>query len=37
MMLLGFLYRDGHGVPQDFLKAQEWFDKARGLGAKGSP
>ena len=28
-MLLGNRYRDGHGVPPDFLKAQEWFNKAK--------
>ncbi len=25
---LGFLYRNGHGVPQDYAKALQWYRKA---------
>jgi TPR repeat protein len=29
---LGFLYRDGHGVPQDYKQAAAWFQKAAAQG-----
>src|SRR5262245_28439668 len=32
MRNLGFLYRHGHGVPQDYDKAREWFEKAVAKG-----
>ena len=25
---LGWLYQAGHGVPQDYAKAREWYEKA---------
>ena len=30
--LLGFLYREGKGVRQDYTKAREWFEKAAAQG-----
>jgi TPR repeat protein len=33
MRNLGFFYRHGHGVPQDYVKAREWFEKAAGKGS----
>jgi TPR repeat protein len=33
MRNLGFLYRHGHGVPQDYVKAREWFAKAAAKGS----
>jgi TPR repeat protein len=29
---LGVLYRDGNGVPRDYAKAREWFEKAGAAG-----
>ena len=28
MRNLGVLYEDGHGVPQDYAKAFEWYERA---------
>jgi uncharacterized protein YdaT len=33
MTNLGLLYGDGHGVPQDYAKAREWYEKAAEAGA----
>ena len=30
---LGFLYENGQGVPQDYAKAREWFEKAAAAGS----
>ena len=32
MLSLGISYRDGQGVPKDYLKAQQWFEQARDAG-----
>ncbi|KAF8928216.1 hypothetical protein BGZ58_009806, partial [Dissophora ornata] len=29
---LGFMYRNGKGVPQDYSKAMEWYLKAANQG-----
>ena len=31
---LGFMYRDGEGVPQDYVQAHMWFNLA-AVGTKG--
>jgi len=36
MRYLGFLYRNGHGVPQDYVKARDWYEKAAGKGSAGA-
>jgi TPR repeat protein len=36
MSSLGWLYANGHGVPQDYAKAREWSEKAATLGDAGS-
>jgi TPR repeat protein len=28
MVSLGLLYENGKGVPQDYAKAREWYEKA---------
>jgi len=30
---LGFLYLEGQGVPQDYTKARQWFEKAAAQGS----
>ena len=30
------LYRHGHGVPQDYVKAREWYEKAAAKGSAGA-
>lgn len=32
MNRLGWLYRDGKGVPQDYVKAREWYEKGAAAG-----
>jgi TPR repeat protein len=32
MTNLGALYATGHGVPQDYAKAREWWEKAADKG-----
>jgi len=36
MRNIGFLYRHGHGVPQDYVKAREWYEKAAAKGSAGA-
>jgi TPR repeat protein len=36
MRNIGFLYRHGHGVPQDYVKAREWYEKAADKGSAGA-
>jgi uncharacterized protein len=31
-MMLGFLYADGEGVPQDNVEAYKWFESAAAHG-----
>ncbi len=33
---LGLLYYDGQGVPRDYIKAREWFEKAAAQGHAGA-
>jgi TPR repeat protein len=33
---LGLMYRDGQGVPQDFVQAQIWFKRAAAQGHQGA-
>jgi hypothetical protein len=30
---IGRLYANGEGVPQDYAKAREWYEKAAALGS----
>jgi hypothetical protein len=32
MTALASLYADGHGVPQDYVHAREWYEKAAVAG-----
>ena len=32
MNSLGLLYQNGQGVPQDYAKAREWYEKAADKG-----
>ena len=32
MTNLGWIYRDGLGVPRDYGKAREWYEKAAAAG-----
>jgi len=34
MTSIGRLYASGHGVPQDYAKAREWYEKAVAAGDK---
>ena len=34
MASIGRLYVQGHGVPQDYAKAREWYEKAATAGEK---
>ena len=36
MANLGVFYRDGLGVPQDYVKAREWLEKAAKKGDVGA-
>ena len=36
MANLGWLYRDGQGVPRDYAKAREWYEKAAAAGYSGA-
>ncbi len=31
-IIVGMMYHDGHGVPQDYLQAMEWYLKAANQG-----
>ena len=33
MTNLGLLYQNGQGVPQDYVKAREWYEKAADKGS----
>ena len=37
MSNLGWLYRNGHGVAQDYVKAREWYRKGRRQGRREPP
>ena len=36
MNSIGLMYRDGLGVPRDYGKAREWFEKAAATGHNGA-